>query len=122
MGKKQGVNQTFGLSCQGSAVLHAQVQKYEAAEKGQAGRKRDLCFIGKKAAREEEQKHCSRDAAHPEIPPKDLPLSCAFPATPSPFCSTANTALDFAVMSNLWFHLEQRGKQCFFSVICTAVN
>lgn len=39
MGKKQGVNQTFGLSCQGNAVLHAKVQKYETAEISQAGRK-----------------------------------------------------------------------------------
>lgn len=42
MGKKQSVNQTFGLSCQGSAV--AKVQKYETAEIGQAGKKRDLCL------------------------------------------------------------------------------
>lgn len=34
MGKKQRVNQTFGLSCQGSAALHAKVQKYETAEIG----------------------------------------------------------------------------------------
>jgi len=84
MGKKQGVNQTFGLPCQGSAVLHAKTQKYETAEIGQAGGKRDLCFIGKEAAREEEWKYRGGDAVHPEIPPKDLPLICALPATPFP--------------------------------------
>lgn len=93
MGKKQGVNQTSGPSCKGTAVLHAKVQKYETAEISQAGRKKDLCFIGKAEATEED-------------PPKtchSLVLSL-----PHLFlsCST-NLSLGFAVLSNLCFHLEQ---------------
>lgn len=91
MGKKQGVNQTSGPSCQGTAVLHAKVQKYETAEIGQAGRKKDLCFIGK--AREED-------------PPKTChSLVLSLPHF-SLSCST-NLALGSAELSNLCFHLEQ---------------
>lgn len=84
MGKKQGVNQTSGPSCQGTAVLHAKVQKYETAELGLAGMKKDLYFIG----------GGNRGGA-----PKHLPhlfISCS-----------TNLALGFAMLSNLWFHLEQ---------------
>lgn len=81
MGKKQGVNQTFGLSCQDNAVLNAKEKKVEI---GQVGRKWAFCFIGKEAARKEEQKQRG-DAAHPEIHPNNLPFVCAFPATSFPF-------------------------------------
>lgn len=56
------------LSCQGSVVLHAKVQRYETAEIDQVGGKRGLSFLGKEAGREEEWKHCSGDTAHPERP------------------------------------------------------
>lgn len=68
MGKKQGVNQTSGPSCQGRAVLHAKVQKYETAEIGQAGREMDLFY----------RKGGSNRRGSPKDP-------CAFPATPLSF-------------------------------------
>lgn len=93
MGNKQDVNQTSGPSCQGTAVLHAKVPKYETAEMGQAGRKKGLCFIGKAEATEEDPlKTC-----HSLV----LSLPHLFLS-----CST-NLALGLEVLSNLWFHLEQ---------------
>lgn len=89
--------------------------EYETAGKGQAGRKGDLWFIGKEAARAEEWKHRSGDAARPAFPPlKTYQLFLLFLPHLSLSCSTANMALGFAVMSHLWFHLEQQRKWCFF--------
>lgn len=71
-GKKQGVNQTSGPSCQGTAVLCARVQKYETAEIGQAVRKKGPVLHRK-------------GGGNRRGSPKDLPLPHAFPATPLPF-------------------------------------
>lgn len=107
-GEETGCQSDLGLSCQGDAVLHAKVQNYETAEISQAGRKRDLSLVGKEAAREEEWKRHSGNAAHPEIPLKTHHSFMLFLPHLFLSCST-NLALGLAVMSNLSFHLEQGG-------------
>lgn len=65
-------------------LMQCSMLRKKKVEIGQVGRKWAFCFIGKEAARKEEQKQRG-DAAHPEIHPNNLPFVCAFPATSFPF-------------------------------------